>query len=76
MSELGELLKSFQDHARCAHPGPQRQANAVWRELKNLLTAEEMGKLGTAWGHCHEDSCSPAELDRVCCEIREQRGIS
>lgn len=73
---IGELLKSFQEHARCAYPGPQRQADTAYRELEKLLTRDEMRKLGTAWIHCLEDSCSPAELDRVCREIREQRGIS
>jgi hypothetical protein len=74
--DLAEALKSFQDHAAVNFPQTQRQASRAWEVLRRHLTRSELSSLGTAWSHATTPAnASRAELDEVCAEIREARGL-
>lgn len=74
--DLAEALKSFQDHAGVNFPQTQRQAGRAWAVLRQHLTRSKLSSLGTAWSHATMPAnASRAELDEVCLEIREARGL-
>jgi len=74
--DLAEALKSFQDHAGVNYPQCQQQASRAWRELRHHLTRSELSSLSTAWSHATTPAnASRVELDDVCAEIREARGL-
>lgn len=74
--DLAEALRSFQDHAGVNFPQTQRQASRAWGVLTQHLTRSELSSLSTAWSHATTPAnADRRELDEVCMEIREVRGL-
>lgn len=63
-----QLLDLWQSKARCYRT--QEAAYVHWENLKPHLTKEWESWLSVAWGHCHEDSRSPEELNGCLEELR------